>query len=302
MRWSDCGNWRTLGLAVICQGLIVSILFLPLIGQQAYLFFALVPLITLHSSIQHEVIHRHPFQNQRLNDLLVLTPLGLLVPYYRFKDTHLAHHMDVNLCDPYDDPESWYQSEADWNKRSALSKAVFNFNNTLFGRMLIGPLIGMVGFVRCDIKQAMHGQWDITGKWALHLGLTALIVIAVAGLGTMPLPIYFAAAYFGMSLLMVRTYLEHRIHEKVRGRSVIIEKGGVFGFLFLNNNFHAVHHAHPGVAWFRLPAFFRENKDRFFRLNTGYSYSSYRQVFRRYFFQQKEPVAFPAALSKKKPH
>jgi fatty acid desaturase len=92
---------------------------------------------------------------------------------------------------------------------------------------------------------------------------------------------------------MVRTFLEHQAHEKVRGRSVIIERGGFFAFLFLNNSYHAVHHAYPGYAWYRLPELFFTNRERFLKINKGYAYSSYREIFRRYLFKRKEPVPLP---------
>lgn len=92
---------------------------------------------------------------------------------------------------------------------------------------------------------------------------------------------------------MVRTFLEHQAHEKVRGRSVIIEKGGLFAFLFLNNSYHAVHHAYPGYAWYRLPRLFFENRERFLKINKGYAYPTYSAIFKAYFFKRKEPVRFP---------
>ena len=54
------------------------------------------------SSLQHEVLHGHPFENQWINEALVFPALALVVPYVRFKDTHLQHHYDPNLTDPYD--------------------------------------------------------------------------------------------------------------------------------------------------------------------------------------------------------
>jgi fatty acid desaturase len=72
----------------------------------------LAVILAQHSSLQHEALHGHPFRNQRLNDALVFPALGLLVPYRRFRDTHLAHHHDPNLTDPYDDPESNYLDPA----------------------------------------------------------------------------------------------------------------------------------------------------------------------------------------------
>jgi fatty acid desaturase len=50
--------------------------------------------VAQHSSLQHEVLHGHPFRNPHLNHALVFLPIGLFYPYLRFKDTHLAHHHD----------------------------------------------------------------------------------------------------------------------------------------------------------------------------------------------------------------
>ena len=79
----------------------------------------------------------------------------------------------------------------------------------------------------------------------------------------------------------------------MRGRSVIIEDRGPLAFLFLNNNLHAVHHAHPRVAWYRLPALYRARRERFLAMNEGYRFASYAHVFRGYLFRQKDPVPHP---------
>lgn len=299
LRLRDAGDWRTLLLVISVQALILTLLFVPFFAQQAGIWpvvFLLAPLITLYSSTQHEVIHGHPFRSQIFNDLTCLLPLTVLVPYFRFKDTHLAHHKDVNLCDPYDDPETWYQDPAVWEKRSRASQAIFNFNNTLFGRMLIGPVIGMSGFARNDLRLFLAGEAHIGWKWLLHLASVAILFAAVQRYSSMPVWSLALAAYLGMSLLMVRTYLEHQAHEKVRGRSVIIENGGLFAFLFLNNSLHAVHHAYPSLAWYRLPRLFAQNRQRFLKLNDGYSFETYRSVFKKYSFRRKEPVPYPEDL------
>lgn len=299
----DIGDWRTLGLVLAVQAAILALLFYPagtVTGWQVALSIVmLAPLMTLFSSLQHEVLHGHPFRSQVANDLLAGLPLALIVPYYRFKDTHLAHHKDVNLCDPYDDPETWYQFREDFDRRSRYSRMVFNFNNTLFGRMLIGPLIGMWGFAKCDWRQFWGGETHIGWKWALHLLLVTVLLVMVSGYSVLPVWSVLVSAYFGMSLLMVRTFIEHQAHEKVRGRSVIIENGGLFAFLFLNNSLHAVHHAYPAMAWYRLPKLFSENRERFLKLNDGYRFESYRSVFRHFFLAQKEPVPIEEALDKR---
>jgi fatty acid desaturase len=66
------------------------------------------------------------------------------VPYGRFRDTHLAHHHDPILTDPYDDPESNYLDPAVWARLPAARTRLFRFNNTLFGRMVLGPILGNI--------------------------------------------------------------------------------------------------------------------------------------------------------------
>ncbi len=45
---------------------------------------------------------------QWMSDILVFPAIGLIFPFERFRKSHLDHHMDSNLTDPYDDPESNY--------------------------------------------------------------------------------------------------------------------------------------------------------------------------------------------------
>lgn len=290
----DGGDWRSLclmGVAYLAWSLLAFGGLLP-VWAAALL---LAPVMTLHSSLQHEFLHGHPFRRQWLNDFLAIVPLSPLVPYLRFKDTHLQHHTNASLCDPYDDPESWYQMPEDWRRRSAVSRALFNFNNTLLGRMLIGPAIGTWGFARWEARLVARGQWHVALKWTVHAVLFVPVLLAVHFLSPLPVWLYLAACYVAMSLLMVRTYLEHQAHERMRGRSVIIESRGPFSLLFLNNNFHAVHHAYPGIAWYRLPKLFAGNRERFLAMNEGYRYGGYREIFRQYFLRRKEPVPYPLA-------
>ena len=109
----------------------------------------------------------------------------------------------------------------------------------------------------------------------------------------MPVAAYLVACWLALSLLKVRTFLEHQAHERAGARSVIIEDRGPLALLFLNNNYHAVHHANPGLAWYRLPAEFARRRDEWLRRNGGYAYRSYGEVFRRYLFSRKDPVAHP---------
>ena len=92
--------------------------------------------------------------------------------------------------------------------------------------------------------------------WAMHaLGLVPVVLI-VKFVFAMPFGAYLVAVYCAQSVLAVRSFCEHRWAEKIAARSVIVEKS-VLGLLFLNNNLHVVHHAHPGLPWHALPAAYR---------------------------------------------
>ncbi len=260
----------------------------PLLG------FLLTLLATaLHASLQHEALHGHPTRMRWLNEALVFPALGLCFPYGRFRDLHLAHHHDEFLTDPYDDPESNYLDPAVWQGLPRWRQRVLRFNNLLIGRMLVGPAVGLVSFVRADLQAIRNGDLAVLRDWLLHLAGVALVLWWLIAVAAMPVWAYLLAAYGAMSVLKIRTYLEHRAHELARGRTVIIEGGGLLPFLFLNNNLHVVHHMRPAVAWYKLPALYRDARDDYQRRNDGYVFRSYAEVFRRFFLKAKDPVPHP---------
>jgi fatty acid desaturase len=285
-------EWQTLLLVVLCYGFwAINVFWLASLSLMLAIPLTALS-VTLHSSLQHEILHGHPTRWRRVNEALVFLPVGLLFPYGRFRDTHLAHHRDEILTDPYDDPETNFQDPAVWARMSRPYQLLLRFNNTLFGRMLIGPAVGGICFIRGDIAAIRAGDRAILRDWLIH-GAGLAVLVLIVRQSAMPAWAYVLSAYAGLSILKIRTYLEHRAHEIARGRSVIIPGGRILPFLFLNNNLHAVHHARPGVAWYLLPALYRERRDEFLRRNDGYQFASYVEVFRRYFFRAKDPVPHP---------
>lgn len=249
--------------------------------------------IAQFSSLQHEVLHGHPFANRRLNEALVFPGLTLFVPYQRFRDLHLAHHHDPDLTDPYDDPESNFLDPACWAAMAGWLRRAYRFNNTLLGRIVIGPALSIWALGRDDLAAVRQGEHMVRRAWVLHGAGVAVVLAWLALAGAMPLWAYVVAAYLGFSLLKIRTFLEHRAHEAFRGRSVIVEDRGPLSVLFLNNNLHAVHHMHPTVPWYDLPAKYAANREHYLRRNDGYRFGSYSEIFRRYFLQAKDPVPHP---------
>jgi len=249
--------------------------------------------IAQFSSLTHEVLHGHPFRSQTLSEALVFPGLTVFVPYLRFKDLHLQHHFDPALTDPYDDPESNYCDPAVWTKLSGPARLILRFNNTLVGRILIGPLVSTATFLAQDLRLVLAGDRRVSLGWALHLGGLGLLAAWLLFVAQMPVWAYLVAVYLSMSLLKIRTFLEHRAHAAARARTVIIESRGPLSLLFLNNNFHVVHHMHPSVPWYRLPALYAGNREHYQRRNEGYVYRNYAQIFRQFLFRAKDPVPHP---------
>ena len=244
-------------------------------------------------SLQHEVLHGHPFENQVVNEALVFPALALVVPYLRFKDTHLQHHYDPNLTDPYDDPESNYLDPKVWEARSRFAQKILRLNNTLLGRMLLGPAVGTWYFVKGDIALMKAGDARVRLAWGLNAVGVAMVLVWLWTVGSMPVLAYVVSVYLGTSLLKIRTFLEHRAHEKFRARTVIIEDRGPLSYLFLNNNFHVIHHCMPNVPWYDLPGLYAARREHYQRRNEAYVYRSYGDIFRLYFLRAKDPVPHP---------
>ena len=174
-------EWPTVGLLLACYALWAvattwaAALWLPLGMGLA------VIAIAFHSSLSHEALHGHPFGSERLNEATVSPCLGLFVPYRRFRDLHLAHHVDSVLTDPYDDPESNFLDPAVWGRLSRWARRLRMLNNTLAGRMILGPALSMIALLRDDWRAIRGGDARVRTAWALHLpGVAAVLLPAGA--------------------------------------------------------------------------------------------------------------------------
>ncbi len=285
-------EWPTFSVLAGCYGVWGLAVFVVPEWSLTAAVVLVILMGTLHSSLTHEVIHGHPTPLRWLNAVLVFPPLTLAIPYLRFRDQHLAHHHDEIITDPYDDPESNYLDPVVWARKPRIVQRILMFNNTLAGRILIGPAVGLWGFWGGDFRAIGSGDRAALWGWLLHLPPLALVLWVVAA-SPMPLWAYCLGTYFSIGLLKIRTFLEHRAHEKARGRTVVIEDRGPLALLFLNNNFHSVHHMHPRTAWYDLPAQYQARKDHYLDRNDGYRYASYAEVFSRYFLKAKDQVPHP---------
>ncbi|MBT8409010.1 MAG: fatty acid desaturase [Alphaproteobacteria bacterium] len=286
-------EWPTLALLAACYagwGLATTALAavsLPLAVLAAGI------LVTLYASLCHEVVHGHPTPSRALNAALVFPALTLVIPYGRFRDTHLDHHRDAILTDPYDDPETQYLDPEVWARLPRWRRAVLGFNNTLAGRLAIGPVVGLAAFIKSDLRAHRTGDRRVLRGWLWHIPALGPVALWFGEIAAMPLWAYAGSVYIGLALLKLRTFLEHQAHTRARARSVIIEDRGPLALLFLNNNLHIVHHMHPREPWYRLPALYWGNRSHYLGVNDGYRYRSYGQIIARYLWRRKEPVAHP---------
>jgi len=287
-------EWPTVLLAIACTIAWLGIIY----GVGVFGYWWLAPvgvlLITLHSSLQHEALHGHPTNDRRINEALVFLPIGLIYPYRRFRVLHLKHHNDELLTDPFEDPESYYMCPRKWAEAAPVMQAIRRFNNTQVGRLVIGPALSIIGLIRQDWKLIQIGDRDVRNAWILHLiGFVPVFAWVSLVCGIDPILYFIAFAYPGLSVLSIRTFIEHQAKEATGNRTIVNEDRGLFAFLFLNNNLHFVHHRNPTVPWYRLPRLYRQNRVQFLAENGGYFAKNYWQVFRSYALKAKEPVEHP---------
>lgn len=258
-------------------------------------FPAMAVAIALHSSLQHEALHGHPTRSASINEALVFVPLGLFYPYRRFKTLHLRHHHDERLTDPYDDPESFYLAGRDYCALPAAMRVLLTINNSLAGRLVLGPALMVTAFWRQEARLIARGEGAVIDAWLRHAVGVAMLAWWLESVCGIAFWLYaLVPAYAGLSLVCIRTYCEHRWAPQVEGRTIIVERARVLNWLFLNNNLHLVHHRLPTAPWYELPALFRARRAEWIAVNGGYVYRDYLAIARDWLLRPKEPVAHPA--------
>jgi fatty acid desaturase len=251
-------------------------------------------LVCLQMHLAHEVLHGHPTRNRHINEALVAIPLSLWLPYPIYRDSHLAHHKVVPLTCPVQDPESFYVSPARWQQTSRAMRTLLIWNQSLAGRLTLGPILMVSRFLSGEAQRFVHGDRRYLGAWAVHALGAGLVLAWVVWVCGMPVWLYLAGiVYPSLSLALLRSFVEHQAEADQARRCAIVEGGPLTSLLFLNNNLHLVHHARPSLAWYHIPAAYRMKQQRWLARNGGYRYRSYWQVLRQHFFRPKQSPLWP---------
>ncbi len=242
-----------------------------------------------YMSLQHELVHGHPTRSARLNRWFGLLPLAVWYPFDVYRDSHLAHHRDELLTFPGEDPESNYMDPPDFAVRSAPMRALLVAQRTALGRLCITPAFAIAQLLRGLAQPATWRVGSRLWSWAQHLGLLAAVLWGVHASTGMPVWMYLLSGYFALGLACMRSLYEHRPASRPAHRIVVNEAGWFWRLLYLNNNYHAVHHARPTLPWFAIPAAYRAERERFINGTGGFLIPGYNRFFLRHLFVPVDP-------------
>jgi fatty acid desaturase len=287
-------EWPTVALAIFVYGSWLTLTRAYGAGPAWIVTPCIAVLLTLHSSLQHEVLHGHPTRSTAINRLFGILPLSLWIPYERFRALHLAHHVNDRLTDPLDDPETNYLTPEAWQQRSTFSRWIFQLQLTLAGRMLIGSWWRMGGFLASEARAFARNEAGVRRAWTMHLMLCVPVVYWVTAVCGIPLWLYIVAMVIpGNAILLVRSFAEHRARAATRERTAIVERSRLLGPLFLFNNLHSLHHEEPLLPWYRYQGRYQVTRDRLLAENGGLVYSTYFDVARRFLFRMHDQPQHP---------
>ncbi len=248
------------------------------------------------TSLQHELIHGHPSRNRLVNRLLGTLPLGVWYPFELYRRSHLAHHRDEVLTEPNLDPESNYIADADYRRAPAWIRWMWRAQRTVCGRLLLGPLMVIVPTWLDIVRLPLRGARAHCVDWAVHLLLLAGLLWLLdrhAGIG--PVRYMLTVGYPALGLAMLRSFYEHRPADNAAHRVVVNEAGLFWRLLYLNNNYHAVHHERPGLPWFRLRRHYLAHRDDVLERNGGFVLPGYLALALRHGFTAVDSPVHPAA-------
>jgi len=231
--------------------------------------------LVLQSSIVHELIHGHPTNSNSLNLCLGILPITLWYPIHLFKETHLKHHKNTHITIPDIDPESYFCRAGCWQAKSNIGRLFALINMTLFGRLLFSVPNTLIEVFKRAVIDLSEGTKVQRLYWTLHFFLMILLLIVIIKLDSMPLITYIVCATIAHSIISIRAFFEHRPAINPMHRNVIVKSNWFFQLLFLNNNFHAVHHRYPTLPWYRLSTLYNETKDEVLEKNQGFYFSGY---------------------------
>jgi fatty acid desaturase len=274
------GGWLGVVLHARMLGLPLTVSLMALLG-------------TWYMSLQHELMHGHPTRSPLFNALLGFAPLAVWFPYGVYRDSHLQHHDDPHLTRPERDPESYFVSPQVWQRAGFAMRALLIFRNTFVGRLLVGPAFAVAATGADAFGKIKRGDWRDVPMWLAHLAALAALAVWLQRVCGIPAWLFVVGAGHGaLSLGSIRSFQEHRVAESHAHRTVINEAAWFWRLLFLNNNYHLVHHDLPHVPWFALRQVYEMSRQQYIERSGGFLVKGYSEWLRCYAFASIAPPAY----------
>jgi len=280
------GDWRTIIVAfVVYLGWFVAVFthkYLP--------WWATFALLTWfgawHLSLQHELVHGHPFRNSKLNAALASLSVTLWVPFLSFKRDHISHH-NTTLTHPHLDTESYYSMPDKWQKSGRFLRTLYWANRTLAFRLTVWSVISAVQYFVSDAWRAIRNVDNARFAWLLHIPAIIAVTLLVTQAADMSVLEYLIGGVFGShSLNMMRSFAEHKTLSNESSRTAVIDAGWLMSLLMLNNNLHIAHHDEPSTPWYLVPETAKRLNSFERAAQVGVLYSGgYSEIIRRFTFR-----------------
>ena len=247
----EAGEWKTLGVIVAVYGLTV----LTVVRYDVLTPWLAIPMLAVlgawHLSMQHEVLHGHPFKSQFINDAIGSIPVTLSIPYLAFKKDHHEHHKS-DLTNPELDNESFYVTQEQWDNAGPIRRAAWTANRTILFRMFVWTIVSTISYVTLVLKRAVRNEQGDRLAVVLHV-IGVVAVVYLVSLSSMPLwQFALGTVYGGRILNAIRPFPEHKYQNGVETKTAMIMAGPFMSLLMLNNNLHIAHHDDPKIPWYRV--------------------------------------------------
>ncbi len=291
------GDWRTL----IIAALVYVGWFATVFTHKQLPWWATFALLTWfgawHLSLQHELVHGHPFQNPKFNAALASLSVTLWVPFLSFKRDHISHH-NTTLTHPELDTESYYSLPEKWQKSNRLLRTIYWANRTLAFRLTVWSVFSAVQYFVADAWRAIRNVDNARSAWLLHIPALIAVTFLVTQAADMSVLEYLVGGVFGShSLNMMRSFSEHKTLGNETTRTAMIDAGWLMSILMLNNNLHIAHHDEPSTPGYLGPETAERTTayERAEKIDSLYK-GGYGEIIRRFTFKPYDQPVYSKSL------
>jgi fatty acid desaturase len=161
-----------------------------------------------------------------------------------------------------------------------LRRAILQGNCTLAGRLILGPVIAIITFWSEELRIARTDRRR-RRIWVAHALGTAGVLVWICGVCHIAPHVYLLlVVYPSIALTHLRSFAEHRVDDHSPHRTNVVEANSFWALIFLNNNLHVAHHAHPHVPWYELPRLWSQMRQS--NVGAGRIFNGYAEVAREY--------------------